>query len=135
MFRNKHGDVSGVKLTVFLSFFAIGVAVLMLAGCPHYNVWSQNMRGQAELARAEYQQRVQVIRAEMNLEVERFNAQAEIERAIGAAESMRVIRESGYLNELYILYRWVLGVHPNAQIIYVPTEGMLPVLEAGRLWR
>ena len=93
------------------------------------------MRGQAELARAEYQQRVQVIRAEMNLEVERFNAQAEIERAIGAAESMRVIRESGYLNELYILYRWVLGVHPNAQIIYVPTEGMLPVLEAGRVWR
>jgi len=133
MFRNKHGDASGAKVTVFLSFFAIGLIALMLVGYPHYNVWNQNMRGQAELARAEYQQRVQVIHAEMNLEVERFNAQAEIERAIGAAESMRVIRESGYLNELYILYRWVLGVHPNAQIIYVPTEGMLPVLEAGRL--
>jgi len=90
------------------------------------------MHGRAEVARAEYNKRILVIETEMNLEVERFNAAAEVERARGAAESMGVIRESGYLDELYILYRWVLGVHPQAQIIYVPTEGMLPILEAGR---
>jgi len=132
MFRNKHGDIDVGKVTVFTIFLLIGLVVLMMVGCPHYNVWNQNMRGQAELARAEYNKRILVVEAEMNLEVERFNARAEVERATGAAEAMGVIRDSGYLNELYILYRWVLDIHPRAQIIYVPTEGMLPILEAGR---
>jgi len=133
MFRDKHGDVDGAKVAMFITFLIIVIIALMMVGCPHYNVWNQNMRGQAELARAEYNKRILVVEAEMNLEVERFNATAEVERARGAAESMQVIRDSGYLDELYILYRWVLGVHPRAQIIYVPTEGMLPILEAGRL--
>ena len=121
----KKGIVVGLLST-------LGLIVFAMVGIPHYNVWQQNMRGQAELARAEYNKRILVVEAEMNLEVERFNALAEVERARGAAEAMGVIRDSGYLNELYILYRWVLDIHQNAQIIYVPTEGMLPILEAGR---
>jgi len=67
---------------MFIVFFLVAIIVLMTAGCPRYNVWHQNMRGQAELARAEYNKHILVVEAEMNLEVARFNAQAEVERAM-----------------------------------------------------
>ena len=67
-----------------------------------------------------------------NLEAEKLNAQAEIERAKGAAKAIEI--ENGSITPTYIQYLWVrqqadLG---DKTVIYIPTEGNLPILEAGR---
>ena len=62
-------------------------------------------------------------------EAEKLNAQAEIERAKGAAEAIRI--ENGSITPTYIQYLWVRqqGNVPE-KVIYIPTEANLPILEA-----
>ena len=71
--------------------------------------------------------------AKANLEAEKLNAQAEIERAKGAAEAIRI--ENGSITPAYIQYLWVRqqNANVNNKIIYIPTEAGLPILEAGRM--
>ena len=68
-----------------------------------------------------------------DLEAEKLNAQAEIERAKGAAEAIRI--ENGSITPTYIQYLWVRQQNNlnNKTVIYIPTENNLPVLEASRL--
>lgn len=100
---------------------------------PWYNVWSQEMEGKAEFAKAEQNRKIKIEEAKANLEAEKLNAQAEIERAKGAAEAIRI--ENGSITPTYIQYLWVRqqGDLNNKTVIYVPTESNLPILEAGRL--
>ena len=98
-----------------------------------YNVWSQEMAGKAEFAKAEQNRKIKIEEAKANLEAEKLNAQAEIERAKGAAEAIRI--ENGSITPAYIQYLWVRqqNAQTNNKIIYIPTEAGLPVLEAGRV--
>ena len=100
---------------------------------PKYNVWSQEMDGKAEFAKAEQNRKIKIEEAKANLEAEKLNAQAEIERAKGAAEAIRI--ENGSITPAYIQYLWVRqqNAQTNNKIIYIPTEAGLPVLEAGRV--
>ena len=100
---------------------------------PMYNVWSQEMAGKAEFAKAEQNRKIKIEEAKANLEAEKLNAQAEIERAKGAAEAIRI--ENGSITPAYIQYLWVRqqNAQTNNKIIYIPTEAGLPVLEAGRV--
>ena len=100
---------------------------------PKYNVWSQEMDGKAEFAKAEQNRKIKIEEAKANLEAEKLNAQAEIERAKGAAEAIRI--ENGSITPAYIQYLWVRqqNANTNNKIIYIPTEAGLPVLEAGRV--
>ena len=67
-----------------------------------------------------------------NLEAEKLNAQAEIERAKGAAEAIKI--ENGSITPAYIQYLWVRQQSNlnDKTVIYIPTETNLPVLEASR---
>ena len=67
-----------------------------------------------------------------NLEAEKLNAQAEIERAKGAAEAIRI--ENGSITPTYIQYLWVRQQSDlsDKTVIYVPTETNLPILESTR---
>ena len=61
--------------------------------------------------------------------------EAEVERARGVAEANKIIGESLHNNEAYLRYLWINGLKDNGhapQVIYVPTEAGLPILEAGR---
>lgn len=61
-----------------------GLIVLIVAMAfirPWYNVWSQEMEGKAELAKAEQNCKIKIEEARANLEAVKLNAQAEIERA------------------------------------------------------
>ena len=118
--------ISGV---IFIGV-VIGLIALAMWGVPTYRVWSMEMSGRAELAEAEYNKQIIVIEAEARLEAERLNAQAEVERAQGAAEAMEIVEDS--LTEIYILYLWVRLMAENENVIYIPTEGALPILEIGR---
>lgn len=104
------------------------VAVFMF-GCPSYNVWQQEMAGKAEFAKAEQNRRIKIEEAKANLEAEKLNAQAEIERAKGAAEAICI--ENGSITPTYIQYLWVRQQNNAAdKVIYIPTEANLPILEA-----
>lgn len=100
---------------------------------PKYRVWSQEMEGKAEFAKAEQNRRIKIEEAKANLEAEKLNAQAEVERAKGAAEAIKI--ENGSITPTYIQYLWVRQQNANSEnkIIYIPTEAGLPILEAGRM--
>lgn len=124
---NNFGSIFGGICCVI--FLLIGGFV----GCPYYNVWEQEMSGKAEFAKAEQNRKIRIEEAKANLESEKLNAQAEIERAKGAAEAIKI--ENGAITPTYIQYLWVRQQNlsgENSKIIYIPTENGLPLLEAGR---
>lgn len=122
-----------VLIIVFFVFVLIG---LMMFGLPRYNVWQQEMAGKAEMAKAEQNRRILVEEAKAKLEAEKLNAQAEIERARGMAEAMKV--ENGTLSETYNQYLFIRTLEKIAdkgdlpQIIYVPSNGLLPVMDINK---
>lgn len=111
---------------------ALVIAILMF-GLPLYNVWQQEMAGKAEMAKAEQNRKILIEEARARLEAEKLNAQAEVERAKGMAEAMKL--ENGTLNSTYNQYLFIRTLEKLAdkgdlpQIIYMPSEGLVPVLD------
>ena len=116
--------------TIISIVSTILLIVLIFVGIPMYRVWSQEMAGKAEFAKAEQNRKIKIEEAKANLEAEKLNAQAEIERAKGAAQAIEI--ENGKLTPAYIQYLWVRqqGTNSAEKIIYIPTEASLPILEA-----
>lgn len=117
--------------------WGIGMIVVFFIGMafirPWYNVWSQEMEGKAEFAKAEQNRKIKIEEARANLEAEKLNAQAEVERAKGAAEAIKI--ENGSITPTYIQYLWVRQQSDlnDKTVIYVPTETNLPLLESTRM--
>jgi len=116
-----------------VAIFSSLALCLGLWGCPQYNVWQQSLSGKAELSRAEYNRQITIQEANAKKEAAKSLADAEIERARGVAEANHIIANSLKDNEAYLRYLWIDKVAdvPH-QVIYVPTEAGLPILEAGR---
>lgn len=115
----------------------VTVVILLIAaliyGYPQYKVWQQRLAGQAELARAEQNRKIAIQEAEAKKESARALAEAEVIRAEGVAKANRIIGESLRGNESYLRYLWIQTLNDNPQnVIYVPTEAGLPILEAGK---
>ena len=112
-----------VGIVVGIAVFVVAMAFVM----PWYNVWSQEMEGKAEFAKAEQNRKIKIEEAKANLEAEKLNAQAEVERAI------RI--ENGSITPTYIQYLWVRQQSDlsDKTVIYVPTETNLPILESTRM--
>lgn len=128
--NNQRISINKILYTVIGAvLFFIGMAFIK----PWYNVWSQEMEGKAEFAKAEQNRKIKIEEARANLEAEKLNAQAEIERAKGAAEAIRI--ENGSITPTYIQYLWVRQQSDlsNKTVIYVPTETNLPILESTRM--
>lgn len=125
-------QVTPIKLIVTIFCLFLVVVLLLMFGLPSYRVWQQQMSGKAEYAKAEQNRRIKIEEAKANLEAEKLNAQAEIERAKGAAEAIKI--ENGSITPTYIQYLWVRqqNASSNNRLIYIPTEAGLPILEAGR---
>lgn len=116
---------------------ALCVAIIALpVGCyayPQYNVYSQRMEGEAQLAAAESSRRIAVLEAQARFDSAAKLASAEVERAKGVAEANKIIGDSLKGNEGYLRYLWITGLEKNErEVIYVPTEANLPILEAMR---
>lgn len=113
-----------------------GLLVLIavsMAGCPMYNVYEQRQEGEAELAKASYSKQVAVQEATAKNEAASMLASAEITRAYGVAKANEIIGKSLEGNEAYLRYLWISEMKETQnQIIYLPTEAGLPVLEANR---
>lgn len=123
---------SQISLICVASILIIGG---LMMGCPRYNVYSQRMEGEAQLAHSEYSKKVQVQDAMGKLEAAKSLAQVEVERAKGVAEANKIIGGSLKGNEEYLRYLWIHNLdsaEKTGQVIYVPTEAGLPILEAGK---
>ena len=117
----------------FIGVFCL--VVVCMAGCPRYNVWSQGLKGEAELARSDHNRQILINEAKAKSASAEYWADAEVERAKGAAEANQIVAESlggpeGYLRWLFIEK---LDEIKSGQIIYLPTEAGVPILEANRL--
>lgn len=124
-----------------MSFRMVGMAgaaivligSLGLWGCPHYSVYSARMDGEAKLAHAQSEREVQVRDAQGRLEASSLLARADIERAKGVAEANKIIGTSLRDNEAYLRWLFIEGLkEKQGEVIYIPTEAGLPILEAGK---
>ena len=124
---------------IIIPGFLIGLLIILglMYGLPIYNVWQQEMVGKAEMAKAEQNRRILVEEAKAKLEAEKLNAAAEIERAKGMAEAMRL--ENGTLSTTYNQYLFIRTLEKLAdkgslpQIIYVPSQGLTPVMDLNKV--
>jgi regulator of protease activity HflC (stomatin/prohibitin superfamily) len=113
-------------LVIVLIISLIG---LMMWGIPKYKVYSLELNGKAQLREAEWNRQIAIQEAQALKESAKLKADAEVIRAEGIAEANRIIADS--LSEEYIRYKFVEGLNDgNTEVIYVPTEANLPILEA-----
>lgn len=126
---------AGFVIVVLLLFLAVlGTGGWVIS--KNAEVWSAEKTGQAELARAAQNRQIAVNEAAAKAEASKLLAAAEIERARGVAEANRIIGDSLKGNDGYLRYLWLQGLQTNQmQVIYVPTEANLPLLESSRLGR
>lgn len=112
--------------------FVLALGGAFLVGCPKYHVWSAEKEGEAEFQKAEQNRRITVLEAQALMDSAHLKAQAEIERAKGIAEANRIVSDGLKGHEEYLRYLWIDKVAANAghEVIYVPTEANLPILEA-----
>lgn len=130
-------DVRDVVVSILGIGFLLGVGVMFVWGIfalhAKYSIWSQAQYGHAQLRKSEFTKKIAVQEAQAKYDAAKMLAQAEVERAKGVAEANKIIGESLKNNEAYLKYLWVDGLqHTKNQIVYIPTEASLPVLEAGK---
>lgn len=122
-----------VLAMILVALIIVAVIALAMWGLPKYSVYKRELYGQAELKQAEWNRQIVIQEAEAKAEAAKAWAMAEIERAKGAAEANKIVADSlggaeGYLRWLYIQ----MLEQTNNNIIYIPTEAGLPILEAGK---
>ena len=115
----------------------VSLIILIVAGMllyPKYRIYQRQLKGKAALMEAEWEKKILIEEARAQKDSATLYAQAEVERAKGVAEANRIIGDSLAGNEAYLRYLWIQGLHDgSSEIIYVPTEANLPILEATRL--
>lgn len=138
---NRLINTLGILLVIAI---IIGFMWLLSFGYQYYKVFSATQSGKAELAQADQNRKIKITEAEANnaaatsnaeaqIKIARAQATAEIERAKGVAEANKIIGDSLKGNEDYLRYLYITGLTDKAaQVVYIPTEGALPILEAGK---
>ncbi|MCK5020823.1 MAG: hypothetical protein KAS32_27625 [Candidatus Peribacteraceae bacterium] len=101
-------------------------------GCPKWNVYNRTLKGQAALKQAEWDRQITVAEALAEKEAADLRRQTDVIRAKGTAEANKIIDST--LTMQYITWKWVEGLHDgSSEVIYIPTEANLPILEATRI--
>lgn len=106
------------KIGCLGALIVLAALPVVLWGLPQYNVWAAELSGRAELRKAEQNRQIAVEEAKAQKESAQCLADAEIIRAEGVAKANKIIGDS------------LKGNQQN--VIYVPTEAGLPILEAGK---
>lgn len=121
------------KQAFLFVFICICFIVVLLVSVPIYTVWAKSKSGEAELAKADYNRKILVREAEAKKDSSKFLAESDIIRANGIAEANKIIGDSLKKNEKYLEWKFIDELPQNKnQIIYLPTNTVLPILEATR---
>lgn len=104
-------------------FTAIGLVLALVGGImaawPNYQLWSAKIE----------RERI-VVQAKQEAEAAVEHARGEVARARGVAEANEIVAQS--LTPEYLRYHYINTLASNNQnVIYIPTEAGLPILEAG----
>ena len=119
---------NAVLLSMIGVVVVFGLILVLMFGLPVYGVWQQGLSGKANFAKAEQTRKILI-----------EQARAEKDSASLRAEAIEII---GAAAQKYPEYRTqeFMGAFAEAlqngaidQIIYVPTEANIPVMEAGRI--
>jgi regulator of protease activity HflC (stomatin/prohibitin superfamily) len=125
------------SLTAAIALLLVVVVGGGLGSCAAYNsvrVWNAETAGEAELAQASSNRRIAVLEAQALMDSAKLKADAEVARARGVAEANRIVAEGLGGPEGYLRYLYINNLeNSKGQIIYIPTEAGLPILEANRL--
>ena len=117
-----------VQAVIIIALIALLIAFMMW-GIPKYKVYSRELNGKAQLREAEWNRQIAIQEAQAIKESAKLKAEAEVIRAEGIAQANAIIANS--LTDEYIRYKFVEGLNDgNTEVIYVPTEANLPILEA-----
>jgi regulator of protease activity HflC (stomatin/prohibitin superfamily) len=127
----------GFSVTIGSIIAVVVVAAIFMIGMPTYNVYSKQMQGKAAYEEAVQNRRIRVLEAQALLDSAELTAQAEVARARGTNEANRIMAESlggpdNYLRWSYINMLQETAGKPGREVIYIPTEAAIPILEASR---
>ena len=142
LYEKENGDVKVMSILITIFCASVLCIVLYMALMPKYRIYRQDLAGQANLRQQEWEKKITIeeakarnesatLQAEALIKQETAKAQAEIIRAGGVAKANEIIAESLKGNESYLRYLWIDKLSDNPNVIYVPTEAGLPILEAG----
>ena len=119
------------ELIKIVSLVLLALATLITistVGYRYYAVWGQEMAGKAKLAEASQSRQIQVEQARGELEASKMRAEAIA--VIGqAAKDYPEYRQQEYLGA----FAEALREGTINQVIYIPTEAGMPILETNRL--
>jgi len=128
MEKTKYTTKKTLLVVVFSILLAIFLFFIASITNRYYNVWAMEMSGKAKLAEATQSRQIQV-----------EQAKAEKEASTHTAEAIAIVGEATkaypeYRQQLYIqAFAEALTEGTIDQIMYIPTEAGIPILEAGRL--
>lgn len=118
-----------------IKLFLLIAITNILTGCGACRQYSREQdmndreyEGKGALLKAESEKKVLIETARANLEDAKMNAEADIVRAKGIAESNRIIGRSLDSNRAYLEWLWIDNIekNPNA-VYYIPTENKVPI--------
>lgn len=116
--------IFGISFGTLVLLVLVGVGMY---GCPKYNVYSQEMEGAAQLAKADQSRQILVTQAKAEKESAQLRADA-IKIVGGAAKEFPEYRQQEFIGA----FADALKEGKMSQIIYVPTEANIPITEATR---
>lgn len=114
-----------IKGILVIAVVAIAIILGLMFGLPQYRVWQQEMAGKARLAEATQSRQILI-----------EQARAEKEAAVLQAEAIQIMGEAAqkypeYRKQEFIgAFGEALKSGKISQIIYVPTEANIPIMEA-----
>lgn len=127
MNRNQQrGDAALFILVTLAMVAAVAVFSFFFGFIPAWKVWSAQKDGEATLARAESSRMVQVLQAKAEREAATLRAEA-IKIVGQAAKDFPEYRTQEFIGS----FAEALREGKINQVIYVPTEANIPIIEAG----
>ena len=121
----------GIKIVAGATVGIFGLTLVNKAVGPQLNLYRANTEKQAVIAEQRAQSEAAEFAARSSVTQAKAKAEAMVIEAQALAESQAIIAET--LTPEYVQYLYVKAIEGNPnQVIYVPTEAGMPVLEAGR---
>ena len=122
--KKQKGEVAILGIGILV---IIGLVGLWMYIYPQWNVWSSTLKGEAELRRAEQAKLIMIETAKAEKQAAEHRAEA-IQIMGAAAKEFPEYRQQEFMQA----FGEALREGQISQVIYVPTEANLPILEAGQ---
>jgi len=116
------------SIAVGVILITLGIALTLTMGYKYYSVWGMEMEGKAKLAESSQSRQIAVEQARAERDASKLRAEA-ISIMGKAAKDFPEYRTQEFMGS----FGEALREGKISQIMYVPTEGNIPIMEANRL--